>query len=117
MPVQHSPSPRQTRSLARAQDTEDPYWKEQHHPERKEEGQKIKFIFRGVFGGSPGLPRTTFKGPGEDDGGEQEDSVEEEVSDGNEDVPAPLGASQGTGGPALAMSNNLNHPYCPSCSK
>ncbi|MBW0491314.1 hypothetical protein O181_031029 [Austropuccinia psidii MF-1] len=47
----------------------------------------------------PGLSRTTFKGGGEDG--------EEEESDCTEDVPAPVGASQGTGGPTLAQSYQL----------
>ncbi|MBW0491457.1 hypothetical protein O181_031172 [Austropuccinia psidii MF-1] len=34
-----------------------------------------------------------------------ENSVEEEDSDGTEGVPAPVGASQCTGGPNLAQSN------------
>ncbi|MBW0537346.1 hypothetical protein O181_077061 [Austropuccinia psidii MF-1] len=61
--------------------------------------------FSGVVGGFPGVSRTTLKGPGEDGEGEEEDSVEEEESDGTEGVPAPVGASQGTGGPTLAQSN------------
>ncbi|MBW0475332.1 hypothetical protein O181_015047 [Austropuccinia psidii MF-1] len=44
-----------------------------------------------------GPQKTTFKIPCEDG--------EEDKSDGNEGVPAPLGASQGTGGPTLAQSN------------
>ncbi|MBW0579356.1 hypothetical protein O181_119071 [Austropuccinia psidii MF-1] len=40
--------------------------------------------------------QTNLKGPGEDG--------EEEESDHTEGVPAPLGASQGTGGPTLAWS-------------
>ncbi|MBW0533395.1 hypothetical protein O181_073110 [Austropuccinia psidii MF-1] len=35
---------------------------------------------------------------------QEESSVEEEDSDGTEGVPAPVGASQGTGGPTLAQS-------------
>ncbi|MBW0589439.1 hypothetical protein O181_129154 [Austropuccinia psidii MF-1] len=35
----------------------------------------------------------------------EENYVEEEESDGTEGVPAPVGASQGTGGPALDKSN------------
>ncbi|MBW0519884.1 hypothetical protein O181_059599 [Austropuccinia psidii MF-1] len=50
-------------------------------------------------------PQQTFKGPGEDGEEEEENSVEEEVSDGTEGVPAPVGESQGTGGPTLAQSN------------
>ncbi|MBW0542199.1 hypothetical protein O181_081914 [Austropuccinia psidii MF-1] len=43
--------------------------------------------------------KINLKGPGED--GEEE----EEVSDSTEGVPAPVGASQGTGGPTLAQSD------------
>ncbi|MBW0566449.1 hypothetical protein O181_106164 [Austropuccinia psidii MF-1] len=49
--------------------------------------------------------RTTFRGPGEDGEEEEEDSVEEEESDGTEGISAPVEESQGTGGPALAQSN------------
>ncbi|MBW0517285.1 hypothetical protein O181_057000 [Austropuccinia psidii MF-1] len=52
--------------------------------------------FSGVVGRFLGLSRTTLKGPGEDG--------EEEESDGTEGVPAPVGASQGTGGPTLVQS-------------
>ncbi|MBW0472033.1 hypothetical protein O181_011748 [Austropuccinia psidii MF-1] len=74
-------------------------------PSRKEgRGPRISISFSGVVGWFPGLSRTTFKDPGED-GGEEESSVEEEESYGTESVPAPVGASQGTGGPTLAQSN------------
>ncbi|MBW0473373.1 hypothetical protein O181_013088, partial [Austropuccinia psidii MF-1] len=46
-----------------------------------------------------------LKGPGEDGEEEEENSVEEEDSDGTEGVPAPVEASQGTGGPTLSQSN------------
>ncbi|MBW0489371.1 hypothetical protein O181_029086 [Austropuccinia psidii MF-1] len=70
-------------------------WKRQQHPERKEE--------------------TTLKGPGEDGEEEEENSVEEEDSDGTEGVPAPVGASQGTGGLTLAQSNKpVSHQSEPS---
>ncbi|MBW0508763.1 hypothetical protein O181_048478 [Austropuccinia psidii MF-1] len=72
-------------------------WKEVRGPRRLNS-------FSGVVGGFPGFSRTTFKGPGEDG--------EEEQSDGTEGVPAPVGASQGTGGPTLAQSNQpVSHPY------
>ncbi|MBW0479587.1 hypothetical protein O181_019302 [Austropuccinia psidii MF-1] len=58
--------------------------------------------FSGVVGSFPGLSRTTFKGPGEE---EERNFVEEEESDGTEGVPAPVGAFQGTGEPTLAQSN------------
>ncbi|MBW0470366.1 hypothetical protein O181_010081 [Austropuccinia psidii MF-1] len=76
---------------------------------RKEEGQE------GVVGIFPGLSRTTPKGPGEDGEEEEENSVQEEESDGTEGVPAPVGASQGTGGPTLAQSDqpvsHQSEPY------
>ncbi|MBW0478173.1 hypothetical protein O181_017888 [Austropuccinia psidii MF-1] len=62
-------------------------------------GPRRSNSFSEVVGGFPRLSRTTFRGPGED--GE----VEEEESDGTEGVPAAVGASQGTGGPTLAQSN------------
>ncbi|MBW0512394.1 hypothetical protein O181_052109 [Austropuccinia psidii MF-1] len=49
-----------------------------------------------------------FKGPGEDGEEEEENSVEEEGSDGTGGVPAPVGASQGTGRPTQAWAN---HPF------
>ncbi|MBW0526501.1 hypothetical protein O181_066216 [Austropuccinia psidii MF-1] len=87
MPVQHSPPARQTRFQARAQ------------PEGR--GPLRSNSFSGVVGHFPGLLRTTFKSPGEDGEEEEENSVEEEESDGTEGVPDPVGASQGTGGPTL----------------
>ncbi|MBW0460674.1 hypothetical protein O181_000389 [Austropuccinia psidii MF-1] len=49
--------------------------------------------------------QTTFKGPGEDCEEEEENSVKEEEPDGTEGIPAPVWASQGTGGPNLSQSN------------
>ncbi|MBW0476713.1 hypothetical protein O181_016428, partial [Austropuccinia psidii MF-1] len=77
---------------------EDPIWKEGRGPRRSNS-------FSGVVGRFPGLLSTPFKGPGEDGEEEEENSVEEEDSDGTEGAPAPAGASQGTGGPTLAQSN------------
>ncbi|MBW0586521.1 hypothetical protein O181_126236 [Austropuccinia psidii MF-1] len=55
------------------------------------------------------------KGPGEDGEEEEENSVEEEDSDGTEGVPVPAEASQGTGGPTLAQSNQpVSHQSEPS---
>ncbi|MBW0498813.1 hypothetical protein O181_038528 [Austropuccinia psidii MF-1] len=71
--------------------------------------------FSGVVGGFPGISRTTIKGPGEDGEEEEENFVEEEESDGTEDVPAPVRESQGTGGPTLAQSNQpVSHQSEPS---
>ncbi|MBW0580786.1 hypothetical protein O181_120501 [Austropuccinia psidii MF-1] len=56
-----------------------------------------------------------IKGPGEDGEDEEENSVEEEESDGTEGVPAPVWASKGTEGPTLAHSNQpVSHQYEPS---
>ncbi|MBW0545752.1 hypothetical protein O181_085467 [Austropuccinia psidii MF-1] len=49
-----------------------------------------------------GPRRSSF---GQDDAEEEENSVEEEESYGTEAAPAPVGASQGNGGPTLAKSN------------
>ncbi|MBW0485267.1 hypothetical protein O181_024982 [Austropuccinia psidii MF-1] len=77
-------------------------------PSREEErGPRRSNSFSGVSGGFSGLSRTTFKGPGEDGEEEEENSVEEEESNGTEGVPAPVGASQGTGGPTLAQCNHF----------
>ncbi|MBW0507149.1 hypothetical protein O181_046864 [Austropuccinia psidii MF-1] len=65
-------------------------------PFGRKRAKKSKFFFRSSWR-FPGLLRTTVKGPGEDG--------EEENSDGTEGVPACVGESQGTGGLALAQSN------------
>ncbi|MBW0507663.1 hypothetical protein O181_047378 [Austropuccinia psidii MF-1] len=75
-------------------------------PSRKEgRGPRRSNSFSQVVGRFPGLSRTTFKGPGEDVEEEEENSVEEEGPDATEGVPAPVGASQATGGPTLPQSN------------
>ncbi|MBW0541591.1 hypothetical protein O181_081306 [Austropuccinia psidii MF-1] len=80
---------------------------------RKEgRGPRRSNSFSGVVGKFPGLSRTIFKGPGEDGEEEEEHSEEGEESDGTEGVPAPVGASKGTGGPALSQSNqSFSHEY------
>ncbi|MBW0517476.1 hypothetical protein O181_057191 [Austropuccinia psidii MF-1] len=85
-------------------------------PLRKEgRGPRRSNSFSGVVGGFPELSRTNFKGPGEDGEEEEENSVEEEESYSTEGVPAPVGASQGTGGPTLAQSNQpVSHQSEPS---
>ncbi|MBW0480265.1 hypothetical protein O181_019980 [Austropuccinia psidii MF-1] len=75
-------------------------------PSRKEgRGPRRSNSFSGVVGRFPRLSRTTLKGTGEDGEEEEENSVEEGESDKTEGVSAPMGASQGTGGPTLAQSN------------
>ncbi|MBW0542568.1 hypothetical protein O181_082283 [Austropuccinia psidii MF-1] len=87
---------------------EAPSWKGGRGPRRSN-------CFSGVVAGFPGLSRNTFTGPGEDDEEEEENSVKEEEPDGTEDVPPPVGASQGTGGPTLAQSNHpVSHESEPS---
>ncbi|MBW0557203.1 hypothetical protein O181_096918 [Austropuccinia psidii MF-1] len=67
------------------------------------------------MGSCPGHSRITCEGHGEDGEEEEENSVEEEYSDGTEGVPAPVGESQGTGGAPLAQSNEpVSHHSEPS---
>ncbi|MBW0498242.1 hypothetical protein O181_037957 [Austropuccinia psidii MF-1] len=115
MPIQHSPPERQAGSKAGAQAvlTQTPrapldgtpavaQWRaqldrgphlEEEAPSRKEgRGPRRSNSFSGV-----------------------ENSAEEKESDGTEGVPAPVGASQGTGGPTLAQFNQpVSHQYEPS---
>ncbi|MBW0462546.1 hypothetical protein O181_002261 [Austropuccinia psidii MF-1] len=121
MPIQHSPPARQTRSQARTQAVLTPtprappdgipavsQLKEGRVPRRSSS-------LSGVVGGFPGTSRTIFKGPGEDGEDEEENSVEEEESEGTEGFPAPVEASQRTGGPTLAQSNQpVSHQSEPS---
>ncbi|MBW0500238.1 hypothetical protein O181_039953 [Austropuccinia psidii MF-1] len=121
MPIQLSPHARQTRSQARTQAVLTPT------PRTPFDGTPEVPQMRAHLDGGPnvegaalsrkegrvprrsssfpGISRTTLKGPGEDGEEEEENYVEEEGSDGTEGVPAPVGASQGTGGPTLAQSN------------
>ncbi|MBW0521145.1 hypothetical protein O181_060860 [Austropuccinia psidii MF-1] len=89
MPIQHSPTARQTRSQARTQAVLTPT------PRAPLDGTQ-QF---------PGTSRTIFRGPGEDGEEEEDNSVEEEESDGTEGVHAPVGASQGTEAPTISQSN------------
>ncbi|MBW0589413.1 hypothetical protein O181_129128 [Austropuccinia psidii MF-1] len=102
MPIQHSPPARQTRSQARTQAVLTP-------------------TERATLDGTPAVPQLRAQldrgphGPGEDGEEEEENSVEEEDSDGTEGVPAPVRASQGTGGATLAQSNKpVSHESEPS---
>ncbi|MBW0483888.1 hypothetical protein O181_023603 [Austropuccinia psidii MF-1] len=61
------------------------------------------------------MSRTTFRGPGEDGEEEEENSVEEEESDGTEASPAPVGESEGTRQPTLAQYDQpASHKTKPS---
>ncbi|MBW0581781.1 hypothetical protein O181_121496 [Austropuccinia psidii MF-1] len=131
MPIQHSPPERQTRSQAstqavltptsrapldgipavpqlRAQLDRGPIWKEGRGPRRSNS-------FSGVVGRFTGTSRTIIRGPVEDGEEEEENSMEEEESDGTEGIPAPVGESQGTGGPTPAQSDQpVSHQSEPS---
>ncbi|MBW0537467.1 hypothetical protein O181_077182 [Austropuccinia psidii MF-1] len=138
MYIQHSPPPRKTRSQAKAQAALTPTprvpldgtpavpqlraqfnrgpRKEGGAPSRKEgRGPRRLISLSGVVGGFPGFSRTSLKVQGEDDEYEEENSVEEEGSDGTEGVPTPVGASQSAGGPTLAQSDQpVSHQSEPS---
>ncbi|MBW0571891.1 hypothetical protein O181_111606 [Austropuccinia psidii MF-1] len=138
MPVKHSPPARQTRSQARAQAALTPTpgallggtpavpqlraqldsgpHMEGAAPSRKEgRGPRRSISLSGVFGGFPGFSRPSLKVQGEDDDKVEENSVEEQGSDGTEGVPAPVGASKSTGGPNLAQSDQpVSHQSEPS---
>ncbi|MBW0572195.1 hypothetical protein O181_111910 [Austropuccinia psidii MF-1] len=128
MPIQHSPPARQTRSQARTQAVLTPTPRApldgtqavsqlrskldrgpilEGEAQSRKEGRvpRRSSSFSGVVGGFTGTSRTIFRGPGEDGEEEEENSGEEEESYGTEGVPAPMEASQGTGGPTLAQSN------------
>ncbi|MBW0518452.1 hypothetical protein O181_058167 [Austropuccinia psidii MF-1] len=109
MPVQYSPPARQTRSQTRAEVVLTPapqapltgtpaapqlraHLERGPNLEGRKGDKKIKFLFRSSWCFS-GLSRTTFKGPGEDGEEEQENSVEEEESDGTEGVISPVKAN------------------------
>ncbi|MBW0489511.1 hypothetical protein O181_029226 [Austropuccinia psidii MF-1] len=120
MPIQQSPPARQTRTQAvltptprapldgtpavtqlRPQLDTGPRLEGAASSRKEGRGPRRSSSFSGVVGGFPGLSRTNFKGPGEDGEEEEENSVEEEESDGTVGDTAPVGAPQGTGGPTL----------------
>ncbi|MBW0477900.1 hypothetical protein O181_017615 [Austropuccinia psidii MF-1] len=105
MPVQHSPPARQTRYQARAQAVLTPT------PRAPLDGTPAVPQLRAQFGRSRNMQegrkrakkiRFPLRINGEEG---EENSVEEERSDGTEGGPAPLGTCQGTGRPTLAQSN------------
>ncbi|MBW0496190.1 hypothetical protein O181_035905 [Austropuccinia psidii MF-1] len=138
MPIQHSPPARQIRAQARtqavltptprapldgtpevpklrAQLDKGPHMEGEAPSSKEARGKRRSNSFSGVVGGFPGTSRTILKGPGEDGEEEEENSVEEEESDGTEGVAALVGEAQGTGGPTLAQSNKpVSHQYEPS---
>ncbi|MBW0534488.1 hypothetical protein O181_074203 [Austropuccinia psidii MF-1] len=114
MPVQHLAPARQTRSQAGAQavltptprvpldgtpavpQLRTPFGRSSTIQEGRKRARKIGFLFRSSWC-FLGLSRTNLKGPGEDGEEEEENSVDEEESECIEGVPAPVGASHGTG--------------------
>ncbi|MBW0584053.1 hypothetical protein O181_123768 [Austropuccinia psidii MF-1] len=61
------------------------------------------------------MSKTSIQGLGKDSEEEEDNSVEEEQSDGNRAVTALVGASEMTGGPTLAQYNQLfSHKSYPS---
>ncbi|MBW0467368.1 hypothetical protein O181_007083 [Austropuccinia psidii MF-1] len=128
MPVQHSPPARQTSAQARAQGVltttprapldgtpevlqlracldRGPVMQREAPLKKEERGPRSSISFSGVVGNFPGISRTTLKGPGEDDADQEKYSVEEKYSASTEVAPAPVSASQLTGGQTLAQSN------------
>ncbi|MBW0479136.1 hypothetical protein O181_018851 [Austropuccinia psidii MF-1] len=97
MPIKHSPPERQTRSKARTQAVLTPT------PRAPLDGTPAVPQLRANSDREPNL--ATFKDPGEDGEEEEANSVSEEESDGTEGAPAPVGTSQGTGGPTRAKSD------------
>ncbi|MBW0582750.1 hypothetical protein O181_122465, partial [Austropuccinia psidii MF-1] len=95
MPIQHSPPARKTRSQARTQAVLTPTARDPL------DGTPAVSQLRAKLGRGPTLEGAA---PSRKEGGvsrrskEEENSVEEEESDGTEGVPAPVDASQGTGG-------------------
>ncbi|MBW0557577.1 hypothetical protein O181_097292 [Austropuccinia psidii MF-1] len=113
MPIQHPPPARQTRSQARTQDVLTPT------PRVPLDGTPAVSQLRAKLDRGPILEGAALsrkeEGLGEDGEEEEENSVEEKESEGSEGVPAPVGASQGTGGPTLAQSNQpVSHQSEPS---
>ncbi|MBW0584542.1 hypothetical protein O181_124257 [Austropuccinia psidii MF-1] len=107
MPIKHSPPARQTRSEARTQAILTPTAR------APLDGTPEVPQLQAQFDRGPHFSRN-FKGPGEGEE-EEENSVKEEESDGSEGVPAPVRASQGTGGATLAQSNKpVSHESEPS---
>ncbi|MBW0484144.1 hypothetical protein O181_023859 [Austropuccinia psidii MF-1] len=115
MPYQHSPPEQKTRSQPRAQAVLTPT------PRAPLDGTPAVPQLRAQFGRSStfqeGRKRAKkincfFRSNGEE---EEENSVEEEGSDGTEAVLSPVGAAQGTGGKTLSQSNQpVSHQSEPS---
>ncbi|MBW0576141.1 hypothetical protein O181_115856 [Austropuccinia psidii MF-1] len=108
MPIQRSPPARKTRSQARAQAVLTPMPRASLYGTSAVPQLKAKLDRGPILEGRKRAKKS--KGPGEDGEEEEDNSVEEEESDGTEGVPAPVGVFQGTEGPTLAHSNQPG-PY------
>ncbi|MBW0521269.1 hypothetical protein O181_060984 [Austropuccinia psidii MF-1] len=115
MPVKHSPPARQTRLQVRAQAALTP------NPRVPLDGTPAVPQLRTQLGRGPHMegaepsrkegrgPRRSISLSG------VENPMEEEESDGTQGVPAPVGASQSTGGPTLSQSDQpVSHQSEPS---
>ncbi|MBW0488504.1 hypothetical protein O181_028219 [Austropuccinia psidii MF-1] len=106
MPLQHSPPARQTRSQARSQAVLTPT------PRAPLDGTPAVLPMKAQLDRGPVKEGAE---PSKKEGIEEENSVEEEESDGTEAAPAPVGASDGTRGPTLAQSDKpVSHQTGPS---
>ncbi|MBW0466415.1 hypothetical protein O181_006130 [Austropuccinia psidii MF-1] len=109
IPFQHSPPARQRRSQARAQAVLTPTPRAPLYGTPAVPQLRPKLDRGSILeGAAPSIQEG--RGPkrssgGEDGEVEEENSGEEEYSDGSQGAPATLGAYQGTGGPTLAQSN------------
>ncbi|MBW0565748.1 hypothetical protein O181_105463 [Austropuccinia psidii MF-1] len=97
MPIQNSPPARPTRSQARAQAVLTPM------PRAPLHGTPAFSQLRYQLEKGPNLERAAPSR--KEGGGPRRSNSFSGVSDGTEGVPAPMGASQSTGEPALAQSN------------
>ncbi|MBW0568837.1 hypothetical protein O181_108552 [Austropuccinia psidii MF-1] len=117
MPIQNSPPERQTRSQARTQAVLTPT------PRAPLDGtpavpQLRAQLDRGIIMEGAAPSRREGRGPRRSSsfsGVLEENSVEEEASDGTEAAPAPVGAPQGIGRPTLSQSDKpVSHQSEPS---
>ncbi|MBW0469447.1 hypothetical protein O181_009162 [Austropuccinia psidii MF-1] len=120
MPVKHSHSERHPRFKARAQELRahldrGPFIKGDAPFSKEGRGPRRSNSFSGVVGDFPGISKTTLTVLGEDDVEEEENSMKEEESSSTEAAPAPVGVSQGTGGPTISQCNQpASHQSEPS---
>ncbi|MBW0569908.1 hypothetical protein O181_109623 [Austropuccinia psidii MF-1] len=117
MPIQHSPPARKTRSQARTQAVLTPTPRAPLDRAPAVPQLRVQ-LDRGPIMERAAPSRKEGRGPRRSNsfsGVEEENSVEEEASDGTEAAPAPVGVSQVTGKPSLSQSDQpFSHQYEPS---